>query len=73
MTRTGVLCWFRCLLQPNQEKEVSLPKDMEEYRFGKVRNMICLFYMKGASMSSKTVSLTLADSTGKTALSEVFG
>lgn len=29
--------------------------------------------MKGASMSSKTVSLTLADSTGKTALSEVFG
>ena len=43
MTRTGVLCWFRCLLQPNQEKEVSLPKDMEEYRFGKVRNMICLF------------------------------
>ena len=31
------------MLQPNQEKEVSLPKDMEEYRFGKVRNMICLF------------------------------
>ena len=30
------------------------------------------FYMKGASMASKTVSLTLADSTGKTALSEVF-
>ena len=46
MTRTGVLCWFRCLLQPNQEKEVSLPKDMEEYRFGKVRNMICLFIWK---------------------------
>lgn len=31
------------------------------------------FYMKGASMASKTVSLTLADSTGKMALSEVFG
>jgi signal transduction histidine kinase len=39
MTRTGVLCWFRCLLQPNQEKEVSLPKDMEEYQKKIVANV----------------------------------
>ena len=30
------------------------------------------FYMKGASMVPKTVSLTLADSTGETTFSEVF-